>query len=45
MYLSVYLTKTYQKNEIFIKYSVQNMDLGLLDPPQVDQEGQGLRKP
>ena len=45
MYLSMYLTKTYQKIEICIKYPVQNMDLVLPDLPQVDQGGQGLRKP
>ena len=37
----MYLTKTYQKTEIFIKYPVQNMDPGYLNRPLVDQGGQG----
>ena len=41
MYLSMYITKTYLKIEIFMEYPVQNMDPALLDPPQVDQGGQG----
>ena len=45
MYLSKYLTENHEIIEYFIKLVVQNMDLGMLDLPLVDQGGQGPQKP